>query len=136
MTYHPDLATWHWAERGLGAWREDPDGRHELVLAEPEDPPRIQYAPECAMRIGEESSHGYMKHVRRLLGGKLDVYLRSEIGYWDLVPPMLLLLEAGGAVVDRNGRPYVLDAPDGIARDVVSGHPAAVAAVVSRLRER
>lgn len=136
MIYYPDLAVWYWAERGLGAWMEDADGKRELALSAPEDPPRVMHAPECSLDIGERSSHGYMKHVRRIVWGKLDVYLRSGVGYWDLVAPALILTEAGGAVTDTDGKPLVYDDVDCVAHDVVSGHPKAVAAVVQALRER
>lgn len=134
MMYYPDLATWYWAERGLGAWMEDTKGKHRLRLAEPETPPRVQYAPDCPVHIGELGSHGYMKHARRILWNKLDVYLRGRVAYWDLVPPMLLLIEAGGVVVDFNGKPVVLVAVDAMARNFVSGHPAAVADALTQLK--
>ena len=134
MIYYPDLATWYWAERGLGAWIENIGGRHELSIHAVATPLRVQYAPECTMQYGELSSHGYMKHVRRIIVGKLDVYLRSGVGYWDLVPPMLLLTEAGGVVVGLDGKAFTLNALDGIAHNVVSGHPAAVAEVLQNLK--
>jgi myo-inositol-1(or 4)-monophosphatase len=134
MIYYPDLAVWYWAERGLGAWIEDTDGKRELILPRPEDPPRVAHAPECTVHYGELSSHGYMKHVRKIIWNKLDVYLRSSVGYWDLVAPALILSEAGGAVTDFDGKPLVLNAPDGIARDVLTGHPSSLSLVVAALK--
>lgn len=136
MIYYPDLAVWYWAERGLGAWMENEHGVQDLRIGEPEDPPRVMHAPECTMELGVRSTHGYMKHVRRILWNKADVYLRSNIGYWDLIPPMLVLTEAGGIVVHPDGEPFVLDAADGVARAVVSGHPRAVAHVLQELAKR
>jgi myo-inositol-1(or 4)-monophosphatase len=134
MIYYPDLAVWYWAERGLGAWMEDADGRRELILPSPEDPLRVAHAPECGLRYGELSSHGYMKHVRKIIWGKLDVYLRSCVGYYDLVAPAIILTEAGGVVTDFHGRPILFNAPDGVARDVLTGRPAAIARVLNEMK--
>jgi myo-inositol-1(or 4)-monophosphatase len=134
MIYYPQGPVWYWAERGTGAFIEDEKGVHELRLHEPEDPPRVQHAPECRTPIGECSTHGYMKHVRRIIWGKLDVYLRSSVGYYDLIPPMLILTEAGGVVVDHHGKPLRLDASDGVAHNVVCGHPRSIASVIDSIK--
>jgi len=136
MMYYPDLAVWYWAERGMGAWMEDEHGVHDIRLPEPEEPLRVAHAPGCVPEIGERSSHGYAKHARRIIWGKLDVFIRTDVGYWDLVPPMLLITEAGGVVTDLTGKPLSLTAVDAVAPVVVSGHTRAVATVLEQIAKR
>ena len=135
MIFYPDLNVWYWAERGMGAWVEAGEGPKQLLMGEPAQPIRVQHATECTVKIGEKSSFGYMKHVRRLLWNKIDAYLRSSVNYWDLIPPMLLITEAGGVVLTFDGKPVGLTSPTAIAYDVVSGHPQAVANVIAQISD-
>jgi fructose-1,6-bisphosphatase/inositol monophosphatase family enzyme len=92
-------------------------------------------SPSFTPHIGERGSHGFMKHTRKLLFHRLDAYVRDEIDYWDLVPPMLLLEEAGCVCLDREGQPILLTAPDAVQPSVLVCHPSALNAVLQELRK-
>ena len=76
-----------------------------------------------------------MKHARKILFGKLDAYVREHAGYWDLIPPMLIIEEAGGCVVDFRGRKLEFTEDDAYAVDIIIGQPSAVAHIVKEIRK-
>ena len=47
--------------------------------------------------------------------GRVDLYFHHALSPWDMAAGLVLVREAGGTVVDRQGRPAVLSAPSVIA---------------------
>jgi fructose-1,6-bisphosphatase/inositol monophosphatase family enzyme len=135
MIYYPVIRRWFWAERGKGAFMKDRGQVKQLRIQRPEDPPRIIFSPDCEFPIGVEGSRGTMKHFSKIVQGKLDCYVKGCVGYWDLVPPMLLVTEAGGVVVDFAGKPIELTNEHAMQQDVVAGHPAVVQDVLKQIKE-
>jgi fructose-1,6-bisphosphatase/inositol monophosphatase family enzyme len=133
MVYYPVLRRWYWAERGQGSYIKDHKGTRRLHVVPPHDPPRITFGAECKYRVGVEGTKGIMKYFSKIIHGKLDCFIRSDVPYWDLCPPMLLLTEAGGVATDFAGNPvhYTHDTP--INPEIVAGHPIAVKAALAEI---
>ncbi len=131
MMYYPILDRWFWAERGKGAFVQEKGTVTQLHVRTPSEPPFVVSSEDSPLRVGEPSTRGTMKYLSRVALGKLDCAVKGPVGYWDLVPPMLLVQEAGGVVVDYAGNEFSLTRPDAVQPEVIAGHPATVQQVVS-----
>jgi fructose-1,6-bisphosphatase/inositol monophosphatase family enzyme len=136
MVYYPVLGRWYWAEKGQGSYMKDRGKVRRLHVVPPHDPPRIMYGAECKHCIGEEGTKGIMKYFSKIMHGKLDCFLRSDVPYWDLCPPMLLLTEAGGVATDFSGTPVHYGHETPINPEIVAGHPLAVASALRVIQQR
>ncbi len=135
IVYFPEGPIWYYAERGKGSFMEDEHGTHKLGLHEPQQPLRLVHAPGFSPALGERGSYGFMKWTRKLVWNKIDAYVRAEIGYWDLIAPMLIATEAGALVTDLEGKAIVLNASDAMQQGCVLGHPIAVAEALEIMRK-
>ena len=135
IIYFPEGPVWYYAERGKGAYMEDSHGVHKLKVSEPTNPPRFVHAPHFEYPVGELGTYGFMKWTRKLVWHKIDAYLYSDIGYWDLIPPMLIATEAGGVVVDLHGKPVQLVNPNAVQHGCILGQPKAVELALAAIRK-
>jgi len=135
MVYFPEGPVWYWAERGKGAFCDNQGVISQLHIAAPHAPLRIVRAPGFLPAIGEKGSYGFMKHTRKLVWNKIDVYVRNTIGYYDLVPPMLFVTEAGGVCVDVQGKPFELTNSHAEQSSVIICHPSALAHTLALLQK-
>lgn len=117
-----------YAAQGLGAWQETPAGGVSLLKTEPP-------APGAALRVIGSRSHasealahwlaqlavehtfvaaGSSLKFCRIAQGRADIYPRhGPTCQWDTAAAQAVLEQAGGAVLDPQGRPlsYGLDRP-------------------------
>jgi 3'(2'), 5'-bisphosphate nucleotidase len=114
---HPPTGTiWH-AGEGLGAWRLDAAGRHQLAVADQCPPvPRVAASRShghpavesyyAALGPVERCAQGSALKFARLAQGELDIYARlaSRCSEWDVAAGQCLVEQAGGRVVDEHGQ--------------------------------
>lgn len=135
MVYFPEANVCYWAERGQGAF-VDIDGEvTRLTCPLPHEPLRLAHAPNYPCTIGVVGSHGFMKHARKLLWGRIDGYVRGPISYWDLIPPLCILQEAGAVCTDDEGNKLVFTREDCKQPTALIAHPSAHARVLAAVRE-
>ncbi len=134
MIYYPLKGEWWWAERGKGTFVEFDGVQKRVFVAVAPSPPRILRSPRVELPIGMVGSFGTQKHFAQIIRGELDAFVQSSVGYWDLVPPMLLVQEAGGVVVDYAGNAIVLDNALAQQEGVLAGNSAVVSSIVRSLQ--
>jgi fructose-1,6-bisphosphatase/inositol monophosphatase family enzyme len=134
MVYFPEANVCYWAERGRGAF-VDIDGEvTQLRCPQPHETLRFAHAPNYPRPVGHVGTHGFMKHLRKLLWGKIDGYVRGPISYWDLMPPLCILLEAGAVCTNDEGKPLDLARADCKVPTAAIAHPAAHPALLREIK--
>lgn len=88
---------------------DDARGARQLALAE-----RIFPGVQCVRTMGS-AALGFAF----VAAGRFDAYLHSDLQPWDIAAGLLLVLESGGAVSDRDGSEATI-----WSRAVIAGNPA------------
>jgi len=127
VVFAPALDELYFAAQGVGAWKRSPGGPVPLkvALADPARPLRVMGSRSNGLHalarwLGQlDCDHGFVAagsslKFCRIAEGRADVYPRhGPTSQWDTAAAQAVLEQAGGAVLDAQGRTlrYGLDRP-------------------------
>jgi fructose-1,6-bisphosphatase/inositol monophosphatase family enzyme len=134
IIYYPVLKRWYWAEKGKGAYVRNYHQVRKLQVPAPREPYRLVYGPGSPHELGEQGTLGIGKYFSKIWHGKREAFIRVNVPYWDLIPPTLILYEAGGIVKDFKGNDISFSHPDAVQPEIIAGHPQVVAHILSKIQ--
>jgi myo-inositol-1(or 4)-monophosphatase len=127
VTYEPANNRTYWAMRGRGAWARNGNGKTRLRVSNTDELKRavlatgFQYSRMDAGRARHSEFailDNQTQSVRRLgaasmtmvwvAGGNLEAYWETGLKPWDFAPGWVMVEEAGGRLIEYDGRPATL----------------------------
>lgn len=110
-----------WAEKGQGAWLNG----QRLVVSDIDDPDRAAVSTgnlrslaqsdgwnrlgEIVARADRIRGYGDFYHYHLLAAGKIEAVVESDVNILDIAALSIIVVEAGGAFSDLNGKPIGLE---------------------------